>query len=91
MFAHASNVRSVCACVVIAPFGFPVVPDVKMMSDDVVGPHGVGARACRLGVDLVGAGEEVGERRRAVGRVALQHDDVLERSGSGPASRSMAT
>ena len=33
---------------------------------------------------LAGAGEEVGERRGALGGVALQHDDLLERVGHGP-------
>ena len=30
---HVPNVRSVCACVATAPLGWPVVPEVKMMSE----------------------------------------------------------
>src|SRR5437764_598767 len=67
---HTSNTRSVCACVVITPFGRPVVPDVKTTSATSSGaPVGndsgpASARNSRHGVVPAGASP----RRSAVSR-----------------------
>ena len=90
MLAHASNVRSVCAWVVIAPFGFPVVPDVKMMSDTSSGPTASArARASSLDTSLA-------PTRKSANAVlpsgASPCSTITCSSVSGmPASRSMAT
>ncbi len=59
MAAQSAKPRNVCPCVHTTPFGLPVVPEVKRMSEVSSGPR-LARRASSVGwIYVVAAGEEV--------------------------------
>ena len=83
---------SVRPCVMTTPFGTPVVPEVKRMSDGSSGPSAALRRSTSARDAGVAVAEEVAPRHGATGRRPRGDDDGLERrEASTPAPSSIAT
>ena len=98
MEAHVPNVRKDCACVVAAPFGWPVVPEVKIRSDTSSGCTASARAAVSDGSTEAPAARNSSSpviadasgpswRPRCPAILVAKKDDLLEQPTSSPAKR----